>query len=286
MRYSFVILHYMAPGVTRCCVYSILNAFRNADVSIVVVDNASPDGSGAVLKQEFAQIGKVHFVMLEENAGFARGNNAGYRFAVENLGPDFVIVLNNDVIVADLGFLDKIAAQYESSPFAVLGPDIYFPLGDRHQSPTRLAPMTLEEAESLKKKIERKMRHFFYHYTTWNIKLALWLKKVPAPVDQDSSNPHEGCVLQGACYIFSRDFIAKRQNAFNPATFLYLEEDILELECRRQGLKMRYSPELKVMHLEDASTRAAFSSEYRRYRMKGQRMLESLGIFIDMLRNE
>lgn len=286
MRYCFVILHYMAPGVTRCCIYSLLNAFRSKDYAIVVVDNGSPDGSGEVLKQECAQFPNVSFVMLKENVGFARGNNAGYSYALEKYAPDFVIVMNNDVLIPDGSFLDKISEEYAREPFAVLGPDIFCPVEDRHQSPTRLAPMTLEEAQTLRNKISSKLRHFWYSYTTWTIKLALWLKKSPARTEQDPMHPHEGCVLQGACYIFSRDFISARETAFNPSTFLYLEEDILELECRRQGLKMRYTPALKAIHLEDASTRAAFGSVYRRSKMKCARMVESLDVFIGMLKDE
>ena len=138
----------------------------------------------------------------------------------------------------------------------------------------------------LRKKYACKNRHFFYNYATWNLKLAFRINKYPLPVDHDSANPHDDCVLHGACYIFSRDFTAARSVAFNPATFLYMEEDILQLECVRGGLKMRYSPALQVIHLEDASTRAAYGSVYKRTKFKCVKLVESLDIFIGMLDGE
>lgn len=286
MRYCFVILHYMAHGVTRCCLDAISRVLPGEDSPIVIVDNGSPDGSGAMLQMEYVGNPRISFVMLKENLGFARGNNEGYKFARDHFDPDFIICMNNDILVSDPAFLDKIAAEYAADPFAVLGPDIFVPLRDWHQNPARLQPMTMEEAEAIRKKYARKNRHFFYNYLTWNLKLALWMERYPEPEDHDSAHPHDGCVLHGACYIFSRDFISARQLAFNPATFLYFEEDILQLECSRAGLKMRYSPALQVTHLEDSSTRAAYGSVYKRTRMKSRRMVESLNVFIQELGGE
>ncbi len=286
MRYCFVILHYMAHGVTRCCLDALLSVLPGTESSIVIVDNGSPDDSGTKLREEYAGNPRLSFLILKENMGFAKGNNEGYRYAMEHFDPDFIIMMNNDILITDPCFIEKISAEYEANPFAVLGPDIFVPLLDRHQNPARLQPMSKEEAVAIRKKYACKNRHFFYNYATWNLKLAFRINKYPLPVDHDSANPHDDCVLHGACYIFSRDFTAARSVAFNPATFLYMEEDILQLECVRGGLKMRYSPALQVIHLEDASTRAAYGSVYKRTKFKCAKLVESLDIFIGMLDGE
>lgn len=46
MRCTFVILHYMASDVTSRSINAVLALHREDDISVVVVDNASPDGSG------------------------------------------------------------------------------------------------------------------------------------------------------------------------------------------------------------------------------------------------
>ncbi|MCQ2165881.1 MAG: glycosyltransferase [Bacteroidales bacterium] len=285
MRFTFVILHYQASDVTRKCVDNILSRFKGEEVSVVVVDNCSPDGSGKLLESEYLGEKRVHFVLMPANVGFARGNNAGYDYAVCHLDPDFIVVMNNDVFIEDDDFLKKAAALYESTHYAVLGPDIWSTDGSVHQSPTKLSPFTLRQARILRAKMEAKHKAYFFNFVTWNLKLALGLASEKKKDVCGFDTPREGCVLHGACYIFSRSFISKRKYAFNPATFLYTEEDILHYECTRDGLKMLYDPSLKVNHLEDASTKAAYRSLYKRGKMKYGAYVQSLDVLIGLLQN-
>lgn len=285
MHFTFVILHYQASDVTRKCVDNILSRFKGEEVSVVVVDNCSPDGSGKLLESEYLGEKRVHFVLMPANEGFARGNNAGYDYAVSHLEPDFIVVMNNDVFIEDDDFLKKAAALYESTHYAVLGPDIWSTDGSVHQSPTKLSPLTLRQARILRAKMAAKHKAYFFNFVTWNLKLALGLASEKKKDVCGFDSPREGCVLHGACYIFSRSFISKRKYAFNPATFLYAEEDILHYECSRDALKMLYDPSLKVNHLEDASTKAAYRSLYKRGKMKYGACVQSLDVLIGLLQN-
>lgn len=272
MRCTFVILHYMASDVTSRSINAVLALHREDDISVVVVDNASPDGSGPSLKEAYSGFPRVHFVLLETNEGFARGNNAGYSYAVGNLNPDFVVIMNNDVIVNDAEFIRKIETEYTAEPFAVLGPDIVTP-ASFHQNPLRTSPMTLRQIRTLRLKMS----------------LKYWLYPIVrmfafAEGKSSSKGSHcafaGDCVLHGACYIFSRDFITVRRHAFNPSTFLYCEEDILQAECAARGLVCRYAPSLKVLHLEDCSSKAAVHSSWRRARLKYRRLIDSLSVLL------
>ena len=78
---------------------------------IMVVDNGSADGSIEYLKESFPQ---VRVLALKENLGFAEGNNAGVRAARH----DIVVLLNNDMIV-DPGFLGPLLRGFEPRTFAV-----------------------------------------------------------------------------------------------------------------------------------------------------------------------
>lgn len=90
---AFVILHYRAIDTTRSCVKSI--RALAGDKHIVIVDNASPNGTGAVLAEEFAASPDVTVLLHGKNDGFARGNNVGTRWVYEHLDADFTVVLNN-----------------------------------------------------------------------------------------------------------------------------------------------------------------------------------------------
>lgn len=273
MRCAFVILHYMASDVTSRSIDAVLALPGGDDVSVVVVDNASPDGSGASLQEKYSACGRVHFVLLGDNEGFARGNNAGYRYAVGKLEPDFVVVMNNDVIVDDADFLCKIEDEYAAGPFAVLGPDVVTSDG-RHQNPMRTSPMTPGRIRTLRLKMSLK----YLLYPALRPFGLAGGESSPESVRWDV--PAEGCVLHGACFIFSRDFTEARRDAFNPSTFLYCEEDILQAECAAGGLVCRYAPSLKVNHLEDCSSKAAVRSSWRRARLKYRRLADSLSVLL------
>ena len=93
---SFVILHYMALEETIQCVESIRNNI-DGDKKIVIVDNFSPNGTFKDLKVRYEKEPDVEVLETGSNLGFAKGNNFGYRFAVKEHDPDYVVVMNNDM---------------------------------------------------------------------------------------------------------------------------------------------------------------------------------------------
>ena len=133
---AFVILHYRAIDTTRSCVKSI--RALAGDKHIVIVDNASPNGTGAVLAEEFAASPDVTVLLHGKNDGFARGNNVGVRWVYEHLDADFTVVLNNDVEIPQHDFIPQIARIYAQHPFDLLGPDIVSVFSGIHQSPKTL----------------------------------------------------------------------------------------------------------------------------------------------------
>lgn len=270
MRISFVILHYLVPEITQQCVNLLL--CNDKQSGIVIVDNASPDGSGDLLKEKYKDEPRVHVLQLPVNEGFARGNNAGYAYALKHFDPDFTVVMNNDVFIDDAEFSAKLASEYEAEPFAVLGPDIRSTSAGVHQSPCSLSPMTLPQVRILRLKML--LKYLF---------LPLFPKTAKPKDAEGYDTPHSDCVLHGACYVFSKDFIKVRDNAFNPSTFLYCEEEILYAECKKAGLKMRYCPSVSVKHLEDAATRASSKSSFNCRRKKYKRLAASLHILESVL---
>ena len=79
----FVILHYMALEETVVCVESILHNVEG-EKRIVVVDNASPNGSVKQLRERYEDEPLVDVIETGKNLGFARGNNFGYRYATSS----------------------------------------------------------------------------------------------------------------------------------------------------------------------------------------------------------
>ena len=96
--------------VDRC-----LGSLRSSSLALdaFVLDNGSTDGTPDYIRTHFPE---VHLVESAENLGFARGNNAGLRYALEQ-GYDFVYLLNQDAwILPDT--LGKLVRAAEETPLA------------------------------------------------------------------------------------------------------------------------------------------------------------------------
>lgn len=111
---------------------------------VIVVDNASSDGSAAMVRAEFPE---VHLIANTTNRGFTGGNNDGLRF-IETLSlrgeaqPRYVLLLNPDTEVMP-GALDALLDCAEAHPrVAVIGPQLRYPDG-RIQSSRRRFPTLL-----------------------------------------------------------------------------------------------------------------------------------------------
>ena len=64
-------------------------------LTILIVDNGSPDGSGARLHARYPN---ADYLQTDRNLGYCGGNNLGLKRAMDG-GADYVLVLNNDTVV-------------------------------------------------------------------------------------------------------------------------------------------------------------------------------------------
>ena len=274
---GFVILHYMAYDMTCKCVDNLIRRFSKNDIRIVIVDNCSPNGTGVLLKNKYEN-DYVKILLNSENLGFAKGNNVGYEY-LKPYSPEFVVVMNNDVVIEDDLFLDKVRQVYNDYNYGVLGPDIINPLIQNRQNPSRIKPLSIDEIKTEIAFRSKMDRHFMFYYvrksTLGRLKtLITGRSNIREKIDRDAI--YENVVLHGACYIFSQEFIKQRNLAFNDRTFLYFEEDILHTECLKQKIKILYDPFIAVTHYEDVSTDLAFGRKYKKEKMKNHEMLKSL----------
>jgi GT2 family glycosyltransferase/glycosyltransferase involved in cell wall biosynthesis len=97
---------------------------------ILVVDNASTDGSAPFLRDRFPQ---VRVLALDRNLGFGGGSNAGFR-AARN---DIVVLLNSDMRVAP-GFLQPLLAGFQHPSVFAVAAQIFFSDPDKKREETGL----------------------------------------------------------------------------------------------------------------------------------------------------
>lgn len=124
-RSCVLVLNWNGLATTRACLRALLEAKVDAR-DVLVVDNASTDGSPELLRKDFPDVRQLQ---LATNTGYAGGNNAGLRLLLEEAEYEFVLALNNDAMVTP-GMLSRLErALDEDATVAVAQPKVLWPGG-------------------------------------------------------------------------------------------------------------------------------------------------------------
>ena len=129
---SAIIVNWNTRELLLKCIDSLLRCTRSVSLEVIVVDNASADGSADAVRNQFPG---VRLIVNDANLGFAKANNIGIRASSGR----YVCLVNSDVEVHD-GCLDTLCAFMDSSrTIAVAGPRVLWPDGSM-QSTCRKFP--------------------------------------------------------------------------------------------------------------------------------------------------
>jgi hypothetical protein len=121
-RVLVLILAWNGRALTEACVDSVL-ATDYPRFDVLVVDNASTDGTPAALRARFGN--RIELLENDRNLLFAGGMNAGLRRALAGRW-DAVLLLNNDVVVDAALLAELVAVLQRDARIAAVGPKIYF----------------------------------------------------------------------------------------------------------------------------------------------------------------
>ncbi|MBV6444183.1 MAG: glycosyltransferase family 2 protein [Ignavibacteriales bacterium] len=126
-----VILNYNGYDDTIRCLKSIQNSSYKAVYS-VIVDNASPDGSGERLKNELSasknngyNSPEITVILNSKNLGYAGGMNTGARYALEH-GADFVMYVNNDTEFTETTIQEMAAVADKDEKTGIVSPKVLY----------------------------------------------------------------------------------------------------------------------------------------------------------------
>lgn len=221
---AVVVLNWNGFGITDDCLRSLQQASYTG-FDVILVDNASTDGSGKRLQEKHP-----HVVLLQSpvNAGFAGGNNLGFSYALAQ-GYQFVLLLNNDTFVAP-GFLEPLVAYMNSHPKAgIVQPKIYF-----HHDRS-----LLWNAGSFYNRI------FGFPYTRGLNRPSQPAYEQPCAVDWVT-----GCALMIRCSVL------RKTGLLAANMFMYCEDVDLSFRVRNLGYQLVYLPASVVYHIAGVSGRA------------------------------
>lgn len=274
-KIGFVILHYYTIDDTKKCVDSIQNKIDTDNYEIVIVDNASPNNTGKELKEIYKNNDKIHIILNDENLGFSRGNNIGYRYLKNELKCNFIVMLNNDTYLIQNDFFSVILKEYQKSKFGVMGPKIY--LKDNRIDRIDRKIQNVKELKKYRYKIYFKLCLNYLHLEDVFMKINKKNKKnklVKEEVNEDDLKRCEGAVLHGCCLVFSPIYISKF-DGLSEKTFLYAEEDLLYIQIYMNDMITVYNPELKIFHNELSSTKAVTKSNNSKNRFRYKNLIKA-----------
>ncbi len=287
-KFSFVILHYLTEQDTIECIDSILDNVVYPDYHIIVVDNGSGNSSGIALKNRYLKNKKIEVILTGENLGFAGGHNIGFHYAKHTLESDFIALLNNDTLIDQKEFVQKVIDKFDNCQFHILGPDIISTKDNRHQNP---CPKNLLSIPDLKKHILNNrilliLNYIFLDRFLETLKKRIFKKPliVPQQIKSDSSPGVEKLDVQlhASCLIFSPLYIELYEGLY-PKTYMYSEEAILYFIAKRDGLSTLYFPEVKIYHKEDSSTEYSYKRNYKKRRFYLKNFIHSGKLLLDLM---
>lgn len=284
MSIGFEILHYQTLDDTTACVASITEHIK--DPVIVIVDNASPNQSGKKLAELYKDQKNITVITSEENLGFAKGSNIGYKYLKEHFRCDFICCINNDTQLIKDGFEAKLTEIYSAEPFGILAPMVRLKDG----SVQSFNPI-FHDLEYYRKELQLyKDNESFSGYLRAN-GLLLWLmfrfprimsavRKCKQRIKKSYCSNMKNVVLHGCFLVFSKDYTELFDDAFDPRTFMYREEELLYLRTRAAHLTTLYSTDICIRHMENSSTNAVYSNKEAKYQFMRENQIRSLEILI------
>ena len=283
IKVCFVILHYNTIEITRKCIASIQKLEEQDKIAAVIVDNASPDGTGKVLADQYRENDRIKVILRETNDGFSAGNNEGCAFAMTEWNPEFLVVANNDIEFCQADFVRKIEQEYKNSSFDILGPDICNPKTGNHQSPISINPPGMRRVNKTIFLNQCALGLYPVIYPAIKKYFSRHIRKGQAvrPLDYQ-----EDVCLLGACFIFSRKCIMEKAVVFQPETKFYYEEFILTSWCRRHGRKIVYQPKLQVWHQEGKATETTGNCLKEQFRFLMENILNAAKVYREFLREK
>jgi GT2 family glycosyltransferase len=120
-RCTVIVLNFNGEHLLPACLNSLARQ-TNVEIDTVVVDNASTDGSAALVSKEYPW---VRFLQLKENSGFSIANNVALRDAL-NRGSEYALLLNNDTFAAPDFVSQMLEVIQRDSRMAAVCPKIFF----------------------------------------------------------------------------------------------------------------------------------------------------------------
>ncbi len=223
-KISVILVNYNGKQYNDACIDSILKSTVAARIQVVVVDNASDDGSREAIQDKWGGDARVHVIPLEENYGFSRANNEGIRWSIGQ-GIRYFLLLNNDTEIE---------------------PDTVGQMMDYHRKTGRIVVPKILYADR--------------RDTVWcagGSFTPVIRKAVQRGLNEkDGEKYHKSgrCGFANGCALFLSREIVERAGYLDERFFLYYEDTEYSMRAAACGVEIGYCADAIVYHKVNGST--------------------------------
>ena len=240
MDLSVVIVNWNTESLLRDCLRSVYDTVEGMTFEVIVVDNASSDGSVAMLKVEFPQVRRIENY---ENRGFAAANNQAFRVMTGR----YALLLNSDTVLTG-GAVCELYAFMEEHPEAVMACGQLLNADGSKQNSIAAFPTLLS--------------------LLVNVPLLEILFPARYPSKrQEYRHPIEVDSGIGACLIVRKSAI-DGVGGLDERYFFFFEETDWARTMREAGWKIYHVPTARIYHFQGKSVGADVRSRIHFYRSR------------------
>jgi len=234
MKLSIIIVNWQTKDLLKKCLESIFYYGKNIDYEIIVIDNASTDGSQGTIKQfSNLAIKPFKFILNNQNLGFAKAVNQGIRISEGN----FILLLNPDTEIKE-NTLNKMIEFMETHRKAgIAGGKILNPDGTVQLS-VRKFPELISQIIVL-----LKLHHFLKDFSPVKKYFVL---------DFDYSKTQEVDQLMGSFFMIRKKLLDEI-GLFDERLFIWFEEVDFCKRAKNKDWQIFYYPEAEIIHQKAAS---------------------------------
>jgi len=233
MDLSIIIVNYNVKEFIQNLLHSIFKAGCNLKYAIIIIDNASEDGSAEFIKEKFPN---VNLIINNKNIGFGKANNIGLSVAKG----EYILLVNPDTLIRE-DTLEKMISFFETNPDAglagckILNPDGSLQLACRRSFP---GPWTSFCKVTGLSTLFPNSRLFARYNLTY----------------LDENKTHEVDAISGSFMMMKRE-VYEKVGGFDEQFFMYGEDLDLCYRIQKSGWKVYYTPDTQIIHYKGESTK-------------------------------
>lgn len=253
---SIILVTFNSNDLTRACLESISKLkTKNLDVHVIVVDNASTEPF--TLTKNLQNKFQCEILRSSANLGFTGGNNLGIHHAIEAYDSEYVLLLNNDTIIAPDALeklVTRIDDQNEDKNYGIVTPKIYFEAGREFHG------------NSYSTKDRGKVLWYAGGSIDW-LNLIAFHRGVDEVDRGQFAQQTESDFASGCCLLIKREVLEKI-GLLDKRFFMYFEDVDWSVKAKRFGYKIGYVDEAVVWHINAGSSQGSGSNLHQYYQTR------------------